>query len=285
MAKSVNALSKLKGIGPATASLLLSCYDPIKVPFFNDELFRWLHWEEAKSKGWDRKISYTIKEYKALIEILHTLQDRLEKEHKTIVPAIDIEKAAYVLGKFAASTTDYPQDEEDAEGDAALRPPSPKRRKKAGPKDSYAEEGAIPLGIRRVEECRRKGLNGSPTYDELGYEQDKEFIIKKTGGRPKPLGKRALERLEQKGEERERKAEIIGFKGSTDIRNEDVWNDRVARDLGIAFHEVGMEEFEQWAKRGFEASMGEFKDLVKGEQDRLMGLMEGSALRKGSKHR
>lgn len=26
--------------------------------------------------------------------------------------------------------------------------------------------------------CRSKGLNGSPTYDTLGFELDKEYIIK-----------------------------------------------------------------------------------------------------------
>lgn len=282
-AKSITALNRLKGIGPATASLLLSCYDPVKVPFFNDELFRWLHWEDAKSKGWDRKISYTIKEYKDLFERLQKLQNRLEKENKGTVPAIDIEKAAYVLAKHA--TTNFPQDEEDAEGDAAMRPPSPKRRKTAGSKGSKAEEDEIPLGIRRTEECRRKGLNGPPTYDELGYELDKEFIIKRTGGRPRPLGKKAMERMGQKEKERERKIEIIGFKGSGDIRNEDMWDDRVAQDLGIAFHEVGMEEYEEWGKRGFKADLGEYGNLGKEERDRLMALTQGSALRKGSKRR
>jgi len=244
-AKSITTLSKMKGIGPATASLLLSCYDPVTVPFFSDELFRYLHWEEAKSKGWDRKINYTAKEYKALFERLQTLRERLEKESKTLVPAIDIEKAAYVLGKEATSASKFPVDEEDAKSDAALQPPSPKRRKKATPKPKDEPEDEISLGVRRVEECRRKRLNGSPTYDELGYELDKEFSIKHTGGRPRPLGKRALERLEQKGKDRERKAKILGMKDSGDVRNEDAWDDRVARDLGITFHKVGMKEYEE----------------------------------------
>lgn len=56
-AKSVTALGKLKGLGPATASLILACYDSVHIPFFSDELFRYLHWEDAKSGGWDRKIN------------------------------------------------------------------------------------------------------------------------------------------------------------------------------------------------------------------------------------
>ncbi|MCJ1429083.1 hypothetical protein MMC29_006996 [Sticta canariensis] len=98
-AKSITALSKLKGIGPASASLLLSCYDPAKVPFFSDELFRYMHWSDANSKGWDRKISYTMKEYKDLFEKVQVLRERLEKESGQVVKAIDIEKCAYALAK------------------------------------------------------------------------------------------------------------------------------------------------------------------------------------------
>ncbi|KAL8938840.1 MAG: hypothetical protein Q9216_003679 [Gyalolechia sp. 2 TL-2023] len=48
--KALSALCTLRGIGPATASLILSCYDPVTVPFFSDELFRWLHWEGEEEK-------------------------------------------------------------------------------------------------------------------------------------------------------------------------------------------------------------------------------------------
>ena len=129
--KSITALSKLKGIGPATSSLLLSCYDPVKIPFFSDELYRYLHWEEGKSKGWDRKINYTIKEYKSLFEKLAGLRERLEKVSGEKVSAIDIEKAAYVLGKDTMpSSKKFISDNEDAKDDKALQPPPPKRRRK-----------------------------------------------------------------------------------------------------------------------------------------------------------
>ena len=273
-------MSKLKGIGPATASLLLSSYDPVKVPFFSDELFRYLHWEEAKNKGWDRKISYTAKEYKDLFSRVSDLRSRLERDSKTQVSVLDLEKAAYALGK---SSTKFPLDAEDAEGDKALRPPSPKRRKrntsppKERPDDNFS----------RISECERKGLNGFPTYDKLGFELDKEYIIKHTSGRPRPLGKRALERLQQKGEDRKRKAEILGLpKEKADrITYETIWDDRVAKDLGIAFHTVGMEEYEEWQNRGFKANPEDFENISKEEDDRLNELQAGCALRKGSKHR
>lgn len=112
----------------------------MKVPFFSDELYRYLHFEEAKSKGWDRKISYTMKEYNSLFEKLQTLRERLEKENKQQVSAIDIEKMAYVLGKEAPmkdpdaiTFTRIGDDEEEEPNDGVSHPP-PKRRKTNTPK-------------------------------------------------------------------------------------------------------------------------------------------------------
>ena len=111
----------------------------MKVPFFSDELYRYLHFEEAKSKGWDRKISYTMKEYKSLFEKLQTLRERLEKENKRQVSAIDIEKMAYVLGKEAPmkgpdaitfTRIDDDEEEEEEEPSDGVSQPPPKRQKK-----------------------------------------------------------------------------------------------------------------------------------------------------------
>lgn len=91
---SLKVLTKLKGIGPATASLLLSTNDPSTNPFFSDELFRWLTWDNSgKPGGWDRVIKYTVKEYQELLDHVHSLRSRLG------VKAVDMEKVAWVLGK------------------------------------------------------------------------------------------------------------------------------------------------------------------------------------------
>ncbi|EME84352.1 uncharacterized protein MYCFIDRAFT_135169 [Pseudocercospora fijiensis CIRAD86] len=87
------ALTALKGVGPATASLLMSVASPVHVPFFSDELFRWAFYEDAKGKGWDRSIKYTPKEYLELFEKLQQLVNRID------VSAVDAERVAYVLGK------------------------------------------------------------------------------------------------------------------------------------------------------------------------------------------
>ena len=96
---SLNHLTKLKGIGPATASLFLSTYAPDTAPFFSDELFRWCFFEKGAGKGWDRDIKYNVKEYLALFEKVQEFKGRFRNEHHREITAVDIEKVAYVLGK------------------------------------------------------------------------------------------------------------------------------------------------------------------------------------------
>lgn len=93
LSDSLNILTKLKGIGPATAALLLSTSDPEALPFFSDELFRWAFWEDKSGSRWDRKIKYSLKEYKELVAKTDEMRKRISRS------AIDIEKVAYVLGK------------------------------------------------------------------------------------------------------------------------------------------------------------------------------------------
>lgn len=116
----------LKGIGPATSSLLLSVLQPGEVPFFSDELFRWCCWDnEVKGKegaGWERKIKYNFKEYEAMFDEVERLKLRFKnsgKEVDTNVRAADIEKVAWVLGKegrdLGAGEGKEKQDDDDKE--------------------------------------------------------------------------------------------------------------------------------------------------------------------------
>lgn len=92
IARAVDAIAKLKGIGPATASLLLSVHDPERVVFFSDEAFWWLCCEGKKSP-----IKYNAKEYQQLSAAADKIVKRLQ------VGATDIEKVAYVIMKGGAS--------------------------------------------------------------------------------------------------------------------------------------------------------------------------------------
>jgi len=82
----IEKLSELKGIGPATASLLLAVHDPENVIFFSDEAFQWL---TSPSK----KPTYNFKEFDALFTKAKELIAKLK------VSPIDIEKVAYVITK------------------------------------------------------------------------------------------------------------------------------------------------------------------------------------------
>jgi len=86
MMTAIATLSKLKGIGPATASLLLAVHDPEDVIFFADEAFYWLCCGGAKSP-----IKYNNKEYADLNSKARALSKRLG------VKAVDIERVAFVL--------------------------------------------------------------------------------------------------------------------------------------------------------------------------------------------
>ncbi|KAH9876111.1 hypothetical protein J1614_003990 [Plenodomus biglobosus] len=107
-------LTQLKGIGPATASLLLSVLNPRDVPFFSDELFRWCVWDESGGGGWKRGIKYTAKEYGMLVEKVVELRRRLGMER---VQAIHVEKVAWVLGRESVAVDDGVEDGNDAEKD------------------------------------------------------------------------------------------------------------------------------------------------------------------------
>lgn len=82
----IDVFTRLRGIGPATASLLLAVHDPQNVIFFADEAFYWLC-----NQGKRDHIKYNAKEYMELHESSQKLAKRLS------VKAIDVERVAYVL--------------------------------------------------------------------------------------------------------------------------------------------------------------------------------------------
>lgn len=79
-------LTKLRGIGPATASLLLAVHAPERVVFFADEAFWWLCCGGKKDA-----IRYDAKEYKDLNARAAAVAERLD------VRAVDVERVAFVI--------------------------------------------------------------------------------------------------------------------------------------------------------------------------------------------
>ncbi|KAG7132344.1 hypothetical protein HYQ45_009215 [Verticillium longisporum] len=116
VAKALATLAKLKGIGPATASLLLAVHRPDDVPFFSDEAYYWLC-----NGGKRESLKYNMKEYDELILEARALMKRLE------VSAMDVEKVSYVVMRrgdagvkpLTANTRDSKASKEEA-GNSAI---------------------------------------------------------------------------------------------------------------------------------------------------------------------
>lgn len=102
----------LKGIGPATASLLLSALFADSVPFFSDELYRWCVFADAKTDWRSVEIKYTMKEYAVLVDRLRDVRSRLavlnEDGTRHLPSAVDLEKAAYVWARSVNSKQPKP---------------------------------------------------------------------------------------------------------------------------------------------------------------------------------
>ena len=87
----IRTMALLSGVGPATASLLLSVHDPDNVLFFSDEAYRWL-----VCGGKEQPIKYSLKEYEQLEVRAKELMERLG------VGARDVERTAFVIMRGGA---------------------------------------------------------------------------------------------------------------------------------------------------------------------------------------
>lgn len=103
-----------------------------------------------------------------------------------------------------------------------------------------------------------------------------------TGG-PTTRGRSRYKSEKELDKEENRKRKIIGTpKDKVSALTLTAWEERVSRDLGIPFHTVEMEHFEEWQEKGFVAEPGEFEavNMSKEKSDLLSTLATGSAFRK-----
>ncbi|KAF3180537.1 hypothetical protein TWF225_004592 [Orbilia oligospora] len=98
----MKVLIKLKGIGPATATAILSSVFPETIPMFSDEAFRWIMMDKPGiSAGWNRNIAYNAKEYSEFFKRVRRLCRKFASEDE-VVNAGSVEKVGWVLGQEAA---------------------------------------------------------------------------------------------------------------------------------------------------------------------------------------
>ncbi|TKA76790.1 hypothetical protein B0A55_05847 [Friedmanniomyces simplex] len=149
--KAMATLSTLRGVGPATASLLLSVKDEANVPFFSDELYRWALWSDEAGGGWTREIKYSEKAYMELYPRVQELRERLESEGGEMVSALHVENVAYVLGRRALGG------ETEAKLKARAPAKTPRKRKaKEAEEDDGDEKIEAPIATKKSKSRKLK---------------------------------------------------------------------------------------------------------------------------------
>lgn len=99
-------LCVLKGIGPATASLLFAVHDPVRVVFFSDECYKWLVDDEKVLRYSDKEFVQLLTEARALAQRLDVELVQIEKVAFVIMnePRLEQVTHAQPFGKSASST-------------------------------------------------------------------------------------------------------------------------------------------------------------------------------------
>jgi hypothetical protein len=129
----------LKGIGPATASLLLAVHDPSNIVFFSDELYRWLCADGKKVS-----IKYTPGEFEDLFGKSKSFMSRIK------CTPIELEKAAFVIIRESEPVPE-PKPKKEPSGLPRGRPKKPESEKK--PKK---EPSGLPRGRPKKPESEKK---------------------------------------------------------------------------------------------------------------------------------
>ena len=171
------------------------------------------------------------------------------------------------------------------------RSPEPPKKKKRSESDREFARKALKDPnhyFHDLHTCYKKGRQGSPTYDEAGFQLDYDKVAEWM--RPKAYNKKSMvngmeRHLKRVGEEKAKMATIF-FVGGEAADNEfgttdDYWKDRVSKDLGVPWHKVDPKAFEEWEKKGFEKQNAEdWKDFTEEEQKRMLRMLGGASLRK-----
>lgn len=140
-----------------------------------------------------------------------------------------------------------------------------------------------------------KGRDGSPTYDEYGFEMDYNECTKWGTTRPRVLSIKATERMNAKYEKEPRDlarmAKLMDDKedfdkasarGAGDMAKKNAYFEKTRNNLGLKTYYIKVEDVEEWHEKGLRASKDEFdfEKWGKDKKDWYMKMSTGSALRK-----
>jgi hypothetical protein len=138
--------------------------------------------------------------------------------------------------------------------------------------------------------CHEKGPDGSPTYDTAGFELDYKKVQRWM--RPQAYNKKSIVRgaaraVDRHVSEEEQMFNLFfkGGKASSPNQHRHLNHsvkDHVSKDLGIPWHQIGVEQVQDWRDKGFGPVEYEqwWKEPSEVESARLWKMLGGASLRK-----
>lgn len=115
--ESLSKLNSLKGIGPATASAILSLFSPDSLPFMSDEALQF-------AAGLNEKPKYTVKEWEWFVA---EMRKRMKKEQWKGTD--ELEKAAWSFAVLKRFANDSKEVKTKRAADDKLDPTAKRKRK------------------------------------------------------------------------------------------------------------------------------------------------------------
>ncbi|KAK9781549.1 hypothetical protein SCAR479_01420 [Seiridium cardinale] len=172
------------------------------------------------------------------------------------------------------------------------KPEKPKGRLSRAQKDELDKQERLmdpSATFHHLYVCHRKGRDGSPTYDEAGFQLDWEKV--NDWFKPRPYSRssavRGMEgRLKRDEAERRTMFDIFFVDGKAPATHDaDVTNhmrDHVSKDLGIPWHQIGPEQLKIWREKGFEKVEADewWRPPNDEERKRMLNMLSGGSMRK-----
>lgn len=140
--------------------------------------------------------------------------------------------------------------------------------------------------------CHKKGPQGSPTYDDAGFQLD--YAKVDDWMKPQAYNKNAMvtgmeKSLERKASIDQGISDIFFDKEYAPGEDEDyrdhMWyvKDQISKDINVTWHAIGVQEAEMWLAKGFKPVRFKewWKKPTEVEEKRMMKMLGGASLRKG----
>ena len=171
------------------------------------------------------------------------------------------------------------------------RPEKPPGRLNSAQKDRLFTEEARMNPIKSFHDlhrCHDKGREGSPTYDDAGFQLDYNKVAEWM--KPRAYNKqkmvRGMDRAVAKAQSEEDQMYELFFverpKSRENMRLKEYVKDHVSKDLNIPWHQIKPEQVKMWRDQGFQpVKYEEWWQVPKAEEDkRMLKMMTGASLRK-----